>query len=177
MVLLVRFPANRLDVLQKVFICSKYYLYQKYCMIRGPKSEMRGIKLLHNNAHVRTTKTWTMWLKMEYNNKIILHNHQISHDVTFVLFPKLNKLLSWRCFHFCSTLGLAIVHSQMGILYFGVQRRIPELAMDYKNLISGLKLEVISQENVNKIKIESIYFWRLYSKSHYSMNSHRTALK
>lgn len=54
---LLRFPAKRQSVLQKVFICIKYYpIRKKYYMIRRPKSEMRGIKLLHNNIQVRTVK-------------------------------------------------------------------------------------------------------------------------
>lgn len=53
---LLRFLAKRQSVLQKVFIRIKYPIYKKYYMIRRPKSEMRGITLLHNNIQVRTAK-------------------------------------------------------------------------------------------------------------------------
>lgn len=50
-------PSKRTECVTKGFLCIKYYpMYKSYCMIRRPKSEMRGIKLLHHNAHVHTTK-------------------------------------------------------------------------------------------------------------------------
>lgn len=69
----------------------------EYYKIRRPMSKMRGI----NHLHMHTAK-YTHDCKLALNGiqqLEYLSYLQTNHHVTFSITPKINKLISWRCFH------------------------------------------------------------------------------
>lgn len=70
-------PSQRTECVTKCFLCITYYLmYKNYCIIRRPKSEMRGIKLFMcalQNTHMAC-------LKLEHSNWNILSRSTEAHS-------------------------------------------------------------------------------------------------
>lgn len=106
---------------------------RKYFVKRRPKTGLRGVRLLHDNAPAHTSNTVVDFLKRE-RVKVLPHP-PYSPDLApadFFLFPKLKRMLSGRRYRSRSDIGSAV---------YQCLRAIPKAAYEkaFKDWIRRLK--------------------------------------
>lgn len=139
------------------------WLTKKYCMII-PKSGMGWLKPFHNHFHMRTWMCAWKW-----NTTIGLSFLFIkSIIVIIVLISKMGNLISWRCFHFHSTLVSAVYTS------FRVDRRIlkSKRNLESKDAFYYLKAKChFSKQKCQLTVVVKIdWTWRHKKRDHIEMN-------
>ena len=108
-------PVLQIPVLKLSSVIGKFYresvltqlvdFYQK----RRPRTSVRGIKLLHDNAPADKSATVQEYLKE--SGLDVLDHPQYSHDLStcdFWLFPRLKEMLAGHRFESCCGIGSAV---------------------------------------------------------------------